>query len=264
MSETPAPSAAPRFHCPAPLQIGATVALSAGAARHVQVLRLQPGDGITLFGGMEPDGSASSEGSCSGEFSATITAMGRRDVQAMVVAYHVIDREAAHEVQLAIGVPANDRMDWLVEKATELGVAAIVPLMTARSVLRLDGERVRKKAAHWSSIAIAACEQCGRNRVPTIVEMTSFADWVRQMHRTDGTGESRLVLSLRSGSRPLRETVAAGRATRQRYVLLSGPEGGLDSSEEGAALQLGFEPVSLGKRVLRAETAALAALTLLA
>ena len=147
----------PRFYCPMPLSKGAALQLPGGAARHVQVLRLQPGGTITLF-----------NGESGGEFDATITHMGRSDVQVQVGQHHAVEREAGLAVHLAVGMPANDRMDWLVEKATELGVASIQPLMTERSVLRLSGERADKKVAHWHSVAIAACEQCGGNRVPLL------------------------------------------------------------------------------------------------
>ena len=132
----------PRFYCPTPLTTGETLDLPAGAARHVQVLRLQPGDAITLFNG--GPGIAGS-----GEFDATVTRMGRSEVQVQVGAHHLVEREAPRAVHLVVGMPANDRMDWLVEKATELGVASIQPLMTERSVLRLSGERADKKVTHW-------------------------------------------------------------------------------------------------------------------
>ena len=143
----------PRFHCPVALSTGVELALPAAAARHVQVLRHQPGDAITLFSG---------EG---GQWQATILRMGRSDVAVRVDAFEAVDPEPQRHVHLALGMPANDRMDWLVEKATELGVAGIQPLHTAHSVLRLSGERATKKQAHWQSVAIAACEQCGGNRV---------------------------------------------------------------------------------------------------
>lgn len=257
-------SAAPRFHCPVTLVTGSTITLGANAARHVQVLRLQPGDSITLFNGMRVSEDPTAEHIGPGEFSATITAIGRRDVQASVGRFHAVDREADREVHLVVGVPANERMDWLVEKATELGAAAIQPLMTARTVLRLDGERAHKKVAHWQNVAIAACEQCGRNRVPAILALASFDEWSREVQGAETLEESRFMLSLQSTSRPLRECLQPNGPSPKRHVLLSGPEGGLTDAEERAALHAGFRPVSLGPRVLRAETAALAALTLLA
>ena len=239
---------------------GATLGLPAGAARHVQVLRLQPGDTITLFG----DGRG-------GEFDATITEMGRTAVQVIVGRHCPVEREPARRVHLAIGMPANERMDWLVEKATELGVASIQPLMSERSVVRLDQERARKKTAHWNGIAIAACEQCGRNRVPTVQLVATLAAWGRMSFGAVAVAErgggTRLVLSLRPDAPMLRQTPAITGATLGPLgpvTLLSGPEGGLSTAEEEWALSLGFAPVSLGARVYRAETAALVALTLLA
>jgi 16S rRNA (uracil1498-N3)-methyltransferase len=239
----------PRFYCAQPLASGALLDLPAGAARHVQVLRLQPGDSITLFHG-EP-------GSLGGEFDATVTHMGRSDVQVQVGAHHPVEREALRPVHLAVGMPANDRMDWLVEKATELGVASIQPLMTERSVLRLSGERADKKVAHWHSVAVAACEQCGGNRVPVIHPVMGFAAWAKGL--PGATPAQRLLLSLRTGTQGLRSAVLPNGPV----LFLSGPEGGLGAAEEDVALAAGFSPVSLGPRVLRAETAALSALVAL-
>lgn len=234
----------PRFHCPLPLRPGAELELPATAARHVQVLRLQPGGEITLFNG---------EG---GEFSATITRMGRSDVAVRIDGQQATEREPARQVHLALGMPANDRMDWLVEKAAELGVRSVQPLHTAHSVLRLAGERATKKQAHWQSVAIAACEQCGGNRLPAVMPVTDLAAW---LPASAGVAALRCVLSLAPGSRPLTEVL--GDAPADAGVLfLSGPEGGLSASEDAQARAAGFVPVTLGPRVLRAETAALAAL----
>jgi 16S rRNA (uracil1498-N3)-methyltransferase len=240
----------PRFFCPTPLTTGTALTLPAGAARHVQVLRLQPGDAITLFNGQAPGG----------EFEATVTQMGRSDVQVEVGAHHSTEREPVRQVHLAVGMPANDRMDWLVEKATELGVASIQPLMSERSVLRLAGDRADKKVAHWQSVAVAACEQCGGNRVPTIHPMQSLAAWLKALPLLEPT--QRMLLSLAEGSTPLHPPTHATAAS-PALCFLSGPEGGLSPAEEAAAITAGFAPVSLGPRVLRSETAALAALTLL-
>lgn len=237
----------PRFHCPVDLATGLEIELPAGAARHVQVLRMQPGEAITLFhGGAHGPG---------GEFDACITHMGRSSVRVQVGAHHATEREAPRAVHLLAGITANERMDWLVEKATELGVASITPLLAERSVLKLKGERAEKKLAHWQAVAVAACEQCGRNRVPPIHPAVDLADWLRTP-QAEGT---RLLLSLRPGTQPLR-LAAPGHGA---LTFLSGPEGGLTSAEEDLALAHGFAPVTLGTRVLRAETAPLAALAAL-
>jgi 16S rRNA (uracil1498-N3)-methyltransferase len=236
-----------RFYCPVPLTMGAELALPATAARHVQVLRLQPGDAITLFNG---------EG---GEHRATVLRMGRSAVSVRIDTHHAIEREPGRGVHLAVGMPANDRMDWLVEKATELGVASIQPLHTAHSVLRLSGERATKKQAHWQSVAIAACEQCGGNRVPLVHPVQDIAAWLKLVSAGDDTDAMRCVLSLAAGSRVLREVLASESISRETLIL-SGPEGGLSSAEDTQARQAGFAPISLGPRVLRSETAALTAL----
>ena len=237
----------PRFHCPVPLTPGDEIALPPGAARHVQVLRMQPGDAITLF-----HGSIDGPG---GEFEATVTRMGRSEVLARIGTHHAVEREAPRAVHLLAGITANERMDWLVEKATELGVASITPLLAERSVLKLKGERAEKKLAHWQAVAVAACEQCGRNRVPTLHPAQTLADWL-QAPPQDG---QRLLLSLRPGTQPL-HAAAPGHTG---LVFLSGSVGGLSGTEEDLALAHGFAPVTLGPRVLRAETAPLAALAAL-
>lgn len=228
----------PRFFCPAPLSSGHALSLPAGAARHVQVLRLQPGDRITLFNG---------EG---GEFDATVTRMGRSDVEVALGTHHPVEREAARALHLLVGITANERMDWLIEKATELGVASITPLMAERSVLKLKGERAEKKMAHWQGVAVSAAEQCGRNRVPPVHPAVTLNEWLKKAP----PGE-RWVLSLSPGARPLSDLAGQGPVT-----VLSGPEGGLSPSEEAAAWAAGFAAVSLGPRILRAETAPLAVL----
>jgi 16S rRNA (uracil1498-N3)-methyltransferase len=234
----------PRFYCPTPLATGLALSLPAGAARHVQVLRLQPGDVITLFNGQ------------GGEFDATVTRMGRSDVDVEVGAHQAVEREATRAVHLLAGITANERMDWLVEKATELGVASITPLVAERSVLKLKGERAEKKLAHWQGVAVAAAEQCGRNRVPTVHPAMTLAEWVKKAP----PGE-RWVLSLSEGTQPLAQMQGPATGLPMAPVtVLSGPEGGLSPTEEAAALAAGFAPVTLGPRVLRAETAPLAVL----
>jgi 16S rRNA (uracil1498-N3)-methyltransferase len=233
----------PRLYCPDPLVVGLVLALPAAAARHVQVLRLQPGAPLTLFDGR------------GGEYGATVEHMGRSEVWVRVDGHHAIEREAQRAVHLAVGMPANERMDWLVEKATELGVASIQPLLAERSVLRLSGERAQKKQAHWQAIAVAACEQCGRNRVPPVHAVQPLQSWLGARP----AGGASWLLSLRPDAAPIGGAAAgAGPIT-----LLSGPEGGLSAAEEAVAVAAGFAPVTLGNRVLRSETAPLAVLALL-
>lgn len=236
-----------RFFVPLDLSAQAEreLCLPSGPARHVQVRRLQPGDQVTLF-----DGSG-------GQWLACITLMGRQEVRVQLLAHQALEREAALPLHLAVGLMASERMDWLVEKATELGAASIAPVLTARSQLRLSGERAARKHAQWQAAAVSACEQCGRNRLPQLRLSLPWGDWLAGVQTP-----ARWVLSLQPDARPLaqlRPTLAAGSA----LCLLSGPEGGLDETEEQAAREAGFVPVSLGPRVLRAETAPLAALAAL-
>ncbi len=235
----------PRIYCPIPLEKSSVVELPAGAARHVQVLRMQPGDIVTLFSG---------EG---GEWSATIDRMGRSNVSVVVGEHDPVEREAARRFHLALAVPANDRMDWLVEKATELGAASIQPLMTSHSVLRLKGERADKKIAHWEAVAVAACEQCGRNRVPMISPVKDLDDWLASLPQTPEADHSRILLSVSATSKSARDFSST------TLTFLSGPEGGLSASEEESARARGFEHLNLGPRVLRAETAPLAAIAMM-
>ena len=236
-----------RIYTDQTLAPGISISLPPVAARHVQVLRFQPGNVLTLFNG---------QGDVEGEYSATIQSMGRSDVQVSVGNFVATQREPSRTVHLAVGMPANERMDWLVEKATELGVASIQPLITERSVLRLSGERAEKKRLHWQGIAVAACEQCGRNRVSLIRPLASFNEWLKIQNTTD---EVRWLLSLQAGTQPLFKAVGASRL----MTFLSGPEGGLSSTEEALAVAHGFAPVTLGPRVLRSETAPLAVLAVL-
>ena len=246
-----------RFYADMALVSGASRRLPDNTARHVQVLRLQPGEHITLFNG-QGNGQPGSEG----EFDATVERMGRSEVDVVVGSYRATTREAALAVHLVVSMPANDRMDWLVEKATELGVASIQPVMSERSVLRLKAERADKKVAHWRGIAIAASEQCGRNRVPLVHEVATLGGWLKTciaLTPDAAKTDLLLLLSLQGGSRPLAQVAAAGTAAAS-ITFLSGPEGGLSAAEEAAAMACGFSPVSLGPRVLRAETAPLVCL----
>ena len=253
----------PRLHVDLRLSRGATLSLPPGAARHVQVLRLQPGAPLTLFDGR------------GGEWAATVLHMGRSDVQVQLGEHDPIDRELQVAVTLALGMPANERMDALVEKATELGAAAIQPLVCQRSVLRLSGERAQKKVAHWQAVAVAASEQCGRTRVPRIEPVCGIAEWLARLGADDGAprvvlsfagGSPTAALAAASASSPASSpaSASAGASAGAFALCLSGPEGGLSPDEEATALRAGFAPVSLGPRVLRADTAPLAWLAHLA
>jgi 16S rRNA (uracil1498-N3)-methyltransferase len=244
----------PRFFVDAPLGDARILDLPPAAARHVQVLRLQPGQPLTLFDGR------------GGEWSARVTAMGRQNVAVELLAHDPVERELTPRVTLVAAMPANDRFDWLVEKATELGVDAIVPVLTARSVLKLAGERAQRKQAHWQGVAAAAAEQCGRTRVPTLGDIQPLQAWIR-----DGgpstlpqapAPTSQLLLSLQDAE-PIALRLAQGAGT-PHWIVYSGPEGGLTAAEEAELRALGARPTTLGPRVLRAETAPLAALALIA
>jgi 16S rRNA (uracil1498-N3)-methyltransferase len=236
-----------RLFLDTPVQAGAAFDLPAGPARHVQVRRLQPGDALCLF-----DGSG-------GEWAAEVVAMGRQQVSVRALTHDAVSRELPLALTLALGMPANERMDTLVEKATELGVAVIQPLECERSVLRLSGERAERKREHWQGVAVAASEQSGRTRVPQIAPVLPLARWLKSA-ATEGA--IKLLLSPREGALPLRNLPPA--AASAVWLALSGPEGGLTPAEEAAAEAAGYTAVGLGPRVLRADTAPLALLGWLA
>lgn len=234
----------PRFFCALPLAAGAIVDLPEAAAHHaLRVLRLKSGDAVTLFNG---------EG---GEYPGRIAESGRA-VRVEVGEWRDVERESPLEVALAQALPAGDKMDWVVQKAAELGVARIVPLAAARSVLRLSGERAERRVGHWRSVAVSACEQCGRNRVPEIDPLRDLRSWLSMP--APGKGGTKLLLSPQA-ELSLREVRPQG-----GVLLLVGPEGGLTEDEEAAARAAGFRGVSLGPRILRTETAGPAALAALA
>jgi 16S rRNA (uracil1498-N3)-methyltransferase len=232
----------PRFYSTLPLGLR-SVDLPEAAAHHaLRVLRLKPGDAVTLFNG---------EG---GEYPGRLVEAGP-SVRAELEGRREIERESPLDVTLAQALPGGDKMDWLVQKAVELGVSRIVPLAAARSVVKLAGERAVRRVEHWRSVAVSACEQCGRNRIPEILPLLDLRNWLCGLAQSAG---ARLLLSPASGLR-LREVRApAG------IVLLIGPEGGLTEAEEAAARAAGFQGVSLGPRILRTETAGAAALAALA
>ena len=237
----------PRFHVPSRLAPGATLDLPERAARHVQVLRLGEGDPVTLF-----DGSG-------GEYAAVLGAVRKDRVVARLGEFRDVERESPLSVTLALGVSAGDRMDIAIQKATELGASAIVPLTTERSVVRLSGERAEKRMGHWEGVAIAACEQCGRNRVPAISAPIGFADW---LGATLGQDLGARVMLAPDGEQGLRGLLA-GMGPATRLTLLVGAEGGLSPQEVALAARAGFTSVRFGPRVMRTETAPLAVLAAL-
>jgi 16S rRNA (uracil1498-N3)-methyltransferase len=230
----------PRFYLSHPLSVGAVIALPEPAAHHIHVLRLATGARITLFNG---DG---------GEFTATITAIEKRQVLAEVKAFEPRQVELPYGVTLAQALPESSKMDWIVEKAVELGAAAIQPLAAQRCVVRLSAERAARKMAHWQSIIIAASEQSGRNRLLRLAEPVDFGTWISQqdLHK-------RILLTPRA-EQSLSDW--ARHHPPQPVAVLIGPEGGFTETEESAARTHGVLPLSLGSRVLRTETAGLAAL----
>ena len=250
----------PRFHCPTALHAGDELELPAGTSRHVQVRRMQPDDVITLFNG---------EG---GEFKATILRMGRSDVVVRVGEKTEASRELNLRVNLWSGITANERMDWLVEKATELGAFSLLPITAERSVLKLKGERSDKKLAHWQAIAVAASEQCGRNRVMAVTSPLSLAQALlaakaEPADQANQAFQAHWILSLAEGTKNIGDALADAQSSAKssplEITVLSGPEGGLSPAEEAQALAAGFVPVTLGPRVLRAETAPVAVLSVL-
>ena len=231
-----------RLYCDLPLSPGAEIVLPEAAARHaLTVLRLQTGDTLNLFNG---------EG---GEFRASLVAVSKREARVRLLEFHAAERESPLEITLALGISAGERMDYSLQKATELGVSAIQPRATERSVVKLAGERADKRLQHWQHVVIAACEQCGRNRVPAVAPVQKFYAYLAAVERN----QRRLLLSPDAAT-PLKRVPPAA-----SVVLLVGAEGGLAPAECEAAEASGFEPVSLGPRILRTETAPVAALAVL-
>jgi len=233
----------PRFYSDAALRAGATTQLPEDAAHHaVHVLRLRAGEALTLFNGR------------GGEYTGRIVAIERLRVTVDVLEHRALERESPLAVTLVQGVSSSEKMDFTVQKATELGVAALQPVVASRSAGRITGDRAAQKRAHWQRVVIAACEQCGRNRVPEVLAPVALEDYCR------GAAPAGALLLSPEARLALREAAAGlqGAAT-----LAAGPEAGFTAQEEALLAQAGFVPVRLGPRVLRTETAALAALAAL-
>src|SRR5438477_2120625 len=230
----------PRFYVDTALRAGASIMLPEDSAHHgVHVLRIRTGDDITLFNGR------------GGEYAARIASIERLKLLVDVLEHRALERESPLRMVLVQGVSAGERMDFTIRKAVELGAAEIHPVLAASSVARPKGERAAARQAHWQKIAIAACEQCGRNQIPTVHAMLAAVDY------RGGTG----IKLLLSPASELRFSHALKDGSE--FTIAAGPEAGFNPDEEAAFLDAGFVPVRLGARVLRTETAALAALAAL-
>jgi 16S rRNA (uracil1498-N3)-methyltransferase len=232
---------APRFYIDAPLRAGSVCTLSEDAAHHaIHVLRLRAGEEITVFNGR------------GGEFAARIVSIQRLKIAVDLLHHREIERESPLRVTLVQGVSAADKMDSTLRKAVELGVAEVQPVLAARSVARPKGERAEGRRAHWQKVVIASCEQCGRNRIPEVHALIALSNY-----RPSGTAMRILLSPL--AQQPLSELSLRG----SEFVVAAGPEAGFTSEEEAALVSSGFAPALLGPRVLRTETAAVAALAAL-
>ncbi len=232
-----------RIYQPVPLALHATLKLDEKASHHLtRVLRFRVGDHLTVFNGM------------GGEYTAVITRMDKKGVDVSLTAFVDREIESPIRIYLAQGIARGEKMDFIVQKATELGVHAIVPLMTERCNVRLENEREEKRLRHWQLIAGNSCEQCGRNRLPQIMSPVLFEKWLPTVK-----ADQCFVLSPHVHNK-LPATLLPPQAS---IVLLIGPEGGLSDPEIEAAMRQGFLPLNLGPRVLRTETAPLAAIAIL-
>jgi 16S rRNA (uracil1498-N3)-methyltransferase len=233
----------PRFYYPHALALGNTITLPEHVAHHIQVLRLHAGECITLFNG---------EG---GEYIATIAAIEKKRVTADIKLFEPREVELPYAITLAQALPEASKMDWIVEKAVELGVHAIQPLAAQRCVVKLSAERAEKKLQHWQAIIVAAAEQSGRNRLPHLAAPVDIRQWTQQQDL-----HVRIMLSPRAGQ-SLSDW--ARHRPPQSVALMTGPEGGFTEQEEQLAIAHGVVPLAMGARVLRTETAGLAAIAAL-
>ncbi len=230
-----------RIYTSQSLATGQPLELEPGPSRHlVGALRLRAGDEFTVFNGG------------GGEYSAVITEAGKKCVQATLVEHVECEQESPLSIHLGIAISRGERMDWVIQKSTELGVAEITPLFTERTEVKLKGERADKKLAHWQQVAISACEQCGRNTLPRLNQLQQLESWCGEP-----LPQPRLVLHHRGNNDWQTDSLPAA------VTLLIGPEGGLSEQEIQFAQTRNFTPLTLGPRVLRTETAPLAAIAIL-
>lgn len=229
-----------RIHTSQPLCNNTVFALEPESSRHLaRVLRLGVGDALTLFDGH------------GGEYPSEITAVDKKQVQVRTGAHLQLESESPLAIHLGIAISRGERMDWIVQKSTELGISALTPLVTEHTGVKLSGDRAAKKVQHWQQIAISACEQCGRNRPPSVHPQQPLANWL-----ANTVAEKKFVLHLRA------QGLKVGQAPTS-IALLIGPEGGLSEREINAAEEAGYDALRLGPRMLRTETAPLTAIAIL-
>lgn len=238
-----------RFYHPAEITVGQLTELSVENKHHAaRVLRLRRGDSITLFNGN------------GGEFSARIDNITKSSTTVLVANYHDTDCESPLNIELAQAICANEKMDWIIQKAVELGVTCIQPVTAARSIVHLSGERSTKRLQHWQKIVISACEQCGRNHLPQVSPLISLPEWLSLKKTSKSPHDLHLMLST-AATESLRNIPTP--TVNAKVALVIGPEGGFTGEEIMAIRHAGFIPLRLGKRILRTESAALAAVAAL-
>lgn len=240
-----------RFYYPESLLPEQVIALPPDISHHAtRVLRLQQGDKVILFNG---------EG---GEFSGSLHHIDKSGSTVILSQFHEIERESPLSISLVQAVCANDKMDWIIQKSVEFGVNCIQPVTANRSVVRLTEERANKRRLHWQQVIIAACEQCGRNRIPKLLPLQTLSNWFSQQYadKPKNAQNNPAYHFLLSAHADKRLAEFPSPATDNPLMLLVGPEGGFTEEEEKAAFSLGYVPIRLGQRTLRTESAAFAAI----
>ncbi len=234
----------PRFYCTETMVIDSIIELPEKIRHHAtHVLRLKQGDNVTLFDGH------------GGEFSAQITHNNKSHTSAIITKHSDIERESSLKIEIAQAICVNEKMDWVIQKSVELGANRIQPISTKRSIVRLSHDRATKRLHHWQQIVIAACEQCGRNKIPEVLSLSTLTDWLNIKNEHTLASHTNYVLSTTANGNLKNHTKPLSTNT---ITILIGPEGGLTPEEEESALLKGFIPLRLGKRILRTESAALA------
>ncbi|MBP6346370.1 16S rRNA (uracil(1498)-N(3))-methyltransferase [Neisseriaceae bacterium CLB008] len=231
----------PRFYCLFPIEVAHTYPLPDAVVRHIQVRRLQVGDTLELFNG---DGHA---------YAGTLTHLDKKNASVHIDTKLATHNESPLEITLIQAISSGDRMDFTLQKCVELGVKHFLPVISERSVVRLQGDRAQKRVERWQEIVISACEQCGRTTVPTVMPIIPFKELGQHPFERDAL---KFILSIAKN-----QGLKAIQPTTTTFYLLAGPEGGLTEAEEDAAFALGFQPITLGPRVLRTETAAMCAVS---